>query len=200
MPDVFVAVEGENEGEVNYVSLTDYDNVSEVINSLPEDIVQSHSEFQRINTLYEGAVDESKKRLKRAQTAEEQLKAKSSQKQSAQTTTEEENTEPPEVTQQTIDVEELKTSLKQEILGDIQNERKAKSDRDLMLNNLVKKHRLHRVPDAMVILENSTNPEQVAELLGRSAKQFDEVDGGVVDVESDDFGKRIMGNLGLPTD
>lgn len=195
MSDLFVPVTStDDEGNevTNYVPLAEYDNASEVISALPEDLVQSHSEFSRVNELLNKAVKESKKFKTRAQTAEQKLKAKNSGDDN------EGNQTDPEPTP-TLDLETLRTSLKDEILNDLQAERQQVQQRSDAISNLMKKHRLSNVPEARSIIEASTDPEKTAELLGRTSKQFDEYTGGEVDVESEDFLKNVFNRLNLPT-
>lgn len=196
MPEeIMIAVtsEDENGQEVtSYVPLTEYDNANEVISALPEELVQAHSEFQRMDNLYSNAVKESKKYKQRAQTAESQL----SQNNNDET---EENTTPPQ-TQNPLDVEQLTAIIKKQVLADIQADNEAVTQRNQTIANLMTEHGLNRVPNAREILANSSNPEETAKMLGRSFKQFDSIDGGQVDVDSDGFKQGLYNRLGLPTD
>lgn len=190
MPDIMIAVQGENEGDdVTYVPLTEYDNASEVIATLPDELVQSHSEFQRLDNIRNSLLDEKRKFQKRAQTAEQKL-----QENSSSGDDETPDAEPPQQ-QDPLDIDALRQSLKEEILGEIKTDRQAQTDRELFLQNLVKKHRLQKVEGAMDILSDSNNPEQTAERLGRTRKQFDALDGGTGEMTDDDYLTNMMNNI-----
>lgn len=76
----------------------------------------------------------------------------------------------------------------------------ARQERQEQLKGLLEKHKL--ALNAMALLEQSTNPEATAELLGRSSLRFDDTTGGEVSGEKTDLTgtmANVYKDLGLET-
>jgi hypothetical protein len=161
------------------------------VEQLPEEIVKAHSEFQRVDTLYKKAVDESKKFKQRAQEAEAKLQPSEEK--------EPQEKDLPQAKVEPINEEELSKRLYEKIKAEFATENQAKQTANLEVENLIKQHRLQGVEGIREILAGAgSGKTTLAENLGRSLKAFTPIDGGEVDVDSPDFMKGVYERLNLP--
>jgi hypothetical protein len=197
MPELYVAVKsGDDDSEVEYVPISEVDDVSTVIGELPEELIHQHSEFKRVDTLHKGAVDESKRNKKRAQKAEKLLKSLSNPDGDDEDDDEEQDddeTETPTATP-SIKIEDVEERVYQRIMN---REAEANAHKTT-INNLINENGLNDVPDAYNILSSSKNPEETAASLGRLANQFAPELSGEPELGSEEFKKRLNARLGLP--
>lgn len=183
--ELYTAQKGED-GTVTYVK----------VDALPEDIVKEHPEYQRVATLKERAVEESKERLRRAQEAEAKLQQTPKEEKQPETPT----TQTP--APQTLD----KDALYKEFAERLNNERKAEADAAKAVNDeidaLIAKHGLKKVESIRETLTLAgAHRAALAETIGRSMKSFAPVDGGetpVETVEDGGFMKGVYARLHLP--
>lgn len=160
---------------------------------LPEDIVKSHAEYQRVDKLYKDAVAESKQRLTRAQQAEAKLKETNPEAEEKPVTPTVKDEKPQ------LDEDALYKKFAEKFRQEQASEALAAKQADLEVENLIKQHRLQGVDNIRETLTLAgANKSALAETLGRSLKSFAPIDGGEVDVDSPDFMKGVYERLNLP--
>jgi uncharacterized protein with von Willebrand factor type A (vWA) domain len=182
MPEIYVKQVAED-GSESFVQLTE----------VPEDVVKTHPEYDRVNKLYSKAVEESKDRLRRAQAAEAKLNETNPKEEK-----EPKQEDPKKVETPLFDREALKAELLKEIKDDFAAQAQATSNEEAEIQNLLRKHRLTGIEGAADALRNAKDRNALAESLGRAAKQFAPMMGGDVDVATGDFMEGVRSNLGLP--
>lgn len=168
-----------------YTKVVDADgNVTfQEASTVPDELVRNHPVFKDV-------LEESISRRKRAQDAEaerDQLRAKVQAPTVAEVPT---SVEP-------LDREALYKEIAERIRKEDSERNRAETERRSKLQGLMATHKLKE--DAFVILEKSTDPDAVAELLGRSALRFEDTNSGQTpnaDPITDMLG-RVKNNLGL---
>jgi cysteinyl-tRNA synthetase len=185
MPEpLYVQQKGED-GTINYVEVTE----------IPEEIVKTHPEYNRVAKLKDEAVEESKKRLQRAQAAEEKLKKEPTTQQDPEPKQE----APTPTPTPTIDEDTLFEKVYAKVKADLAKDNEAINQKKAAIKNLINKHRLHGIDGIEDILSEASNMETLAEKLGRAAVKFEAFEGGAAaEVEQGDFMDAVYKNLNLP--
>jgi len=194
MPELFTKVT-DDEGNESYVPVTEETEVE-----LPETLIKAHPEYQRVSTLYGKAVDESKKRLTRAQKAEQMIKELADDTEKPEGDDEpKDDGKPANVP---LDVDALTEKIFERLIERNTQEQTAQQKKDAEIADLITKHKLAGVQDVVKILANSSNPAETAELLGRSAAKFDTSQSGgetiPTNIDEMDF-SGVLRKMGLPT-
>ena len=200
MPELFHKVTDDT-GVETYELIED---VSSVVAELDEGAIKAHPEYQRVNTLREGAVDESKKRLQRARKAESALQvytAKDEEDAGDEPKPPGQEQVPAASSNQPIDMDALYADIVGRLAATQEQQSKVKQEQSTLVSGLMKTHKLDKFPGAEGIIRSSSDPEATALALGQSQSQFQATQGGAtlpeLDLDNMDF-SGVRGMLNLP--
>lgn len=198
--ELYVQVEGED-GQPSFVPLSEVEEIPEDV-VIPEPVVQRTEAFNSLLNHRNEVIGESKKRLRRAQKAEQALAQYTQQGDDVDDEDDNDSgdTTPTPSPQPQLDKDELFSEFRQRLAQEAAEAASKNQAQEVLIEKLVAEHKLQGIQGIKGILANSTDPTSTAAALGRNTLVFDDMQGGetaMQDLNEAAIGK-VYEMLGLP--
>lgn len=195
--ELYVQVEGED-GQPSFVPLSEVEEIPEDV-VIPEPVVQRTEAFNSLLNHRNEVINESKKRLRRAQKAEQAL-AQYTQQGDDEDEDDSGNTTPTPSPQPQVDEDALFAKFRNRLAQEAAEAASKNQAQEVLIEKLITEHKLQGIQGIKGILANSTDPTSTAAALGRNTLVFDDMQGGetaMQDLNDAAIGK-VYEMLGLP--